>query len=232
MILAIDPSVVSLGWAFFETPKELKDDEVLISQELYYCERHGQLETYNEMSAECADEATLYLRRNTIMLPIGNGEFQGGGHCTSLDPSWYTTVNDAQLITFGTVERDTKGLPHGERIVSIILGLEEATIRVDRASTVVIEEPQLWGGYKSRASLHSGALLGLHLLVGALYWWAYTNFDKVYLIPVTEWKGQLPKRVTQKRMEKKYNVKFETDDESDAVGLADYFISTANDCPI
>ncbi len=146
-----------------------------------------------------------------------------------LQPTTPRILICSQLAEFGTVKRDTRGQPATDRVNSIIEGLEKATIHLDSAHIVVIEQPQLWGAYKSTASLHSGALLGLHILVGALYWWAHSRFERAHLIPVTEWKGQLPKKVTQQRMEQKYNVKFRTDDESDAVGLGDYFISTMNE---
>ncbi len=229
-ILAIDPSIKSLGWAILRPPGKLEKDEVSITQKLYYCEKHNQLETWDEMNIECADaHSWLYLKKDTVMKAIGNGEFQGGGHCTSLDPSWYTTVIVPQLLEFGTVKRETQGQTPEQRMDSVIEGLEYAPSELDHLGIAVIEKPQLWGAYKSTASLHSGALLGLHILTGALYWWAQSHFERAYLIPVTEWKGQLPKRVTQQRMEQKYKVKFRTDDESDAVGLGDYFINTMNE---
>lgn len=133
-----------------------------------------------------------------------------------------------QLVTFGTVKCSTSHLNFEARIDTIIGGLEEAIAAAGyrlSIKQVVIEKPQLWGAYKSTASLHAGDLLGLHLLTGALYWWANSHYAEAFLIPVTEWKGQLPKKVTQKRMEKKYGVKFQTDDESDAVGLGDYWLT-------
>jgi hypothetical protein len=88
---------------------------------------------------------------------------------------------------------------------------------------LVIERPQSWGSYKSVASEKSGALLLLHILVGAL-WQCAEELTTAHLIPVSEWKGQLPKEETQARMEKKYNYKFKTDHEADACGIADYFL--------
>lgn len=136
-----------------------------------------------------------------------------------------------RLIAYGTVVRKTGELSPESRINSIIWGLNSAigeTGHERDIDVVVIEQPQLWGSYKSAASLHQGALLGLFILTGALYWWANHNFPRAHLIPVTEWKGQLPKHVTQKRMEQKYGVKFATDDESDACGLGDYWLTERN----
>jgi len=151
----------------------------------------------------------------------------------SIDPSirslgFAVFIND-ELTASGTVKRKlVRGESLENRIQAIIEGLEEElrkkkipSIRLD---AVVIEKPQLWGAFKSVASMHSGSLLGLHILVGALFWWGIEKFFESYLIPVSEWKGQLPKTETRKRMEALYGKKFDTNDESDAVGLGTYFI--------
>ncbi len=137
-----------------------------------------------------------------------------------------------QLIEFGTVKCDTVGLPDETRMNTVIAGLEDAAREYLLELThIVIEKPQLWGAYKSVASMHSGDLLGLHILTGALYWWASTivQSHNTFLIPVSTWKGQLPKTVTQKRMESRYGVKFATDDESDACGLGTHYLTKMSD---
>jgi len=127
------------------------------------------------------------------------------------------------------VKRETRELPLEKRIEIIIAGLEKDLQGLPyvypKRDVAVIEQPQLWGAYKSVASAQSGALLSLHILVGALFWYCNKNFFRTKLIPVSVWKGQLPKRVTKKRMETKYDVKFATDDESDACGLGDYYLT-------
>lgn len=97
--------------------------------------------------------------------------------------------------------------------------------------TVAIEKPEPWGAYKSMASSRSGSLQMLTLVVGALTQWALARVgaDNVKLVKVSTWKGQLPKTVTKKRMEKKYNCKFATGHESDAVGLGDYVLTKEKD---
>jgi len=150
----------------------------------------------------------------------------------SIDPSvlslGYACFEGGKLITFGTVKKKNGKLPLEARIINIIEGLEEEltllNLPISKCEACVIEKPQLWGAFKSVASMHSGALLSLHILVGALFWWGQTRFFKAYLIPVSEWKGQLSKEITTKRMEQKYGVKFKTNDESDAVGLGSYYI--------
>jgi len=92
---------------------------------------------------------------------------------------------------------------------------------------IAMEQPETWGAYKSMASSRSGSLQILTLLVGALTWWAIraAGVESVKLIKVSQHKGQLPKHVTQSRMEKKYNCKFETSHEADACSVGDYVLT-------
>lgn len=166
-ILAIDPSLLSLGWTVME---------------------------HTKLAGECNDP------------PV--------------------------LCTYGTLcpPKELKAETLAKRIVYILSALSDILEASSRAlhdiDTVVIEQPESWGAYKSMASAHSGSLLGLHILTGALLGWAATVAD-VELIKVSKWKGQLPKVVTKKRMEKKYKTTFKTSDEADAVGLGDYFLCQA-----
>lgn len=92
---------------------------------------------------------------------------------------------------------------------------------------VAIERPEPWGAYKSMASDRSGAMQMLTILVGALTQWslALVGPKNTKLIKVSQHKGQLPKVVTQKRMETKYKCKFQTDHEADAVSVGDYVLA-------
>lgn len=92
---------------------------------------------------------------------------------------------------------------------------------------VAIERPEPWGAYKSMASDRSGAMQMLTLLVGALTQWSLTLVGPkcTKLIKVSQHKGQLPKHITQERMEKKYKRKFQNDHEADAVSVGDYVLA-------
>lgn len=46
----------------------------------------------------------------------------------------------------------------------------------------------------------------------------------VYLVPVHVWKGQLKKEITQRRINKRWGLDIDQLDESDAIGIASYFI--------
>lgn len=148
----------------------------------------------------------------------------------SIDPS----INSLGWAIFNLEngELEASGVVHNyipqsqeieKRIRGIICNLTVAIWRwLKRVRIVIIEKPHMWGAYKSVASAHSGSLLVLHILVGALFWWASDN--KCKLIRVSEWKGQLPKDVTKARMEKKYAKVFKGDDEADAVGLGSWYL--------
>jgi hypothetical protein len=137
------------------------------------------------------------------------------------------------LLQFGTIKGLGPSLSHEKRIEYIIDSLYVTVTNAMSVSvpasalidTVVIEKPKLWGAVKSVASQHSGSLLGLHILVGALYWWGRSFAVKAEFIPVSDWKGQLPKDVTTRRTEKKYNITTSTHDEADAIGIGDYFVN-------
>lgn len=167
-VLAIDPSINSLGWSYF--------------------------------AVECNREP-------------GSGKL---------------FVQVPKLIDYGTVVMPDKCkqwlLEH--RILGVVASLELMLLQLKHGPPyhyVVIEEPEMWGAYKSVASAHSSSLLGLHITVGALLYWGKTVGLEAHLIKVSKWKGQLPKKITMVRMQKEYNVTFDTNDESDAVGLGDWF---------
>lgn len=168
-VIAIDPSIISMGIAYLEWP---------------------------------ADAEQPILRKYL-------------GLCEPDDIQKQTT---AERIKFCTA-----------RVRQVLKRTFEADTRIHKSTAKfygVIELPQNWGAYKSVASQHSGALPLLRILVGALFW-ELSNWTKdgTFLVPVSTWKGQLKKHHTMMRMERKYNVKFPTDDESDAVGIGDWFLT-------
>jgi len=89
---------------------------------------------------------------------------------------------------------------------------------------LLIEKPKLWTNVKSMASQRQGGVMILHILVGALFWFGWQNFENVELVDVSTWKGQLPKSVTLKQVKRRWNVNPETDDEADAIGIGSWYI--------
>lgn len=138
-----------------------------------------------------------------------------------------SAVSTIVILDSGTIitPEEYKDVNLVKRIYFNLEMLNSLDLDVDN---VIIEQPENWGAYKSMASSRSGSLLKLELLTGAIVGYTLALLEDptaVVLVPVSKWKGQLPKHVTQKRMEKKYNCKFGTNDESDAVGIGDWYLS-------
>jgi len=149
----------------------------------------------------------------------------------AIDPSvnylGWVLMGPGAIRTFGTIKANqTKNASYTERIDWMIGELDD--VATDFAFDVIaMEQPETWGAYKSVASSRSGSLQVLTLLVGALMYWAITkvSVENVELIKVSQHKGQLPKKVTQSRMERKYNCKFTTSHEADACSVGDYVLT-------
>jgi len=149
----------------------------------------------------------LFKYENTVNLGCPPPQL---AHCGTLRTVKFKDYDMADRIvyTIEELERTLKGvLPHPFHF-----------------QIVVIEEPQLWGAFKSMASQHAGSLLSLYMLTGALCWWGCAYTEELASVPVSKWKGQLPKRITKARMEKRWGCTFRTDDESDAAGLGTYYL--------
>jgi len=137
----------------------------------------------------------------------------------SPDPNGY--------VASGTITISSRynALPEEARIELMLQKLTQTLEPYkDKIKMIVIERPHQFGGFRSHAAYQGGGLPLLFLFVGALYYWAKQIQPTVRLIPVQQWKGQLPKTVTRERMEIYYQRKFQTFDESDAVGLAHWMI--------
>lgn len=98
----------------------------------------------------------------------------------------------------------------------------------------VIEMPQVFGGGRgdgrAAAALNSGDLLKLAGLVLALREMMLRKGLMVQLVAVAEWKGQVPKMVTQRRVREHWAWSGSDHNEADAVGIGDYLIRKAAGC--
>lgn len=160
----------------------------------------------------------------------------------AIDPSvnhlgWAVMFKDpatskTEVRSSGTIEAPTeyKGANLVARIDWMVSELDDLKGGID-VDAIVIECPEPWGAYKSMASSRSGSLQMLTLLVGAITCWAIdmVSAKSVELVKVSQHKGQLPKHVTQTRMERKYSCKFKTCHEADAVNLGDYYLRSVNE---
>ena len=159
----------------------------------------------------------------------------------AIDPSinhlGWAIMTSGKVLLSGTINAspDAKGHDDVHRIDWMINQLDAlmlknvhtlVTVGEVPVEIVAIERPESWGAYKSMASDRSGSLQILTLLVGALAQWSLNIVGPrcTMLIKVSQHKGQLPKKVTQKRMEKKYKCQFQTDHEADAASVGDYVL--------
>lgn len=91
---------------------------------------------------------------------------------------------------------------------------------------VLIEEPRLFlSTGKGQAASNSGAVLKLvataYCIAGAL---KALFTDRVIMVPVQQWKGNVPKEITQKRVLRHWNCRSGDDNITDAVGIGDWYI--------
>ena len=108
-------------------------------------------------------------------------------------------------------------------LVEVVEGLRK--FHLGPGSLCVIEMPQVWASPKGIRAATSGALEKLFFAVGALWTWGRHAGLETHLVPVSQWKGQLPKQLICDRLRAQgFDVPNTSGkDESDAVGLLAWF---------
>lgn len=95
-----------------------------------------------------------------------------------------------------------------------------------KPDVLILEYPEYWAGSCGFAARESGSLLKLSFLCGCIYAYFNTVFPvNIYLVTPSQWKGQLSKEVTNRRLSKIYpnDVNSSLDHNTvDAIGIA-YF---------
>lgn len=149
----------------------------------------------------------------------------------AIDPSvnylGWVVMDPGVVVSYGTINAgQMKTASYTERIDWMIDRLNDVASDFI-FDEIAMEQPETWGAYKSVASSRSGSLQVLTLLTGALMYWACraVGVENVELVKVSQHKGQLPKRITQQRMERKYNVKFNSDHEADACSVGNFVLT-------
>ncbi len=90
-----------------------------------------------------------------------------------------------------------------------------------------IEQPEIWGGTRSgrsEAAVNSGAILKLNAAAFSIRQALMGLSVSVTMIPVRRWKGNSPKLVTQRRIERAWGVSGVNHNAADAVGIGDWYI--------
>jgi len=96
----------------------------------------------------------------------------------------------------------------------------------EKPDRVLIEQPRLFlSTRKGQAASNSGAVLKLmgmvYCMAGAL---GVVKGREVTLVGVQQWKGNVPKHITQKRVLWHWGCKSGDDNITDAVGIGDWYI--------
>lgn len=133
----------------------------------------------------------------------------------------------AVLVTSGIIQQ-SRSDEWIKRIDQTVDQVMEALTHTNGLPTqVLIEQPENFGSGRGSAVTNSGAVNKLIACVfqikGAVRV-AHPKY-KVQLLPVRQWKGNVPKHITQKRIARHWGVtEFDSTDESDAIGIGDYWI--------
>lgn len=135
-----------------------------------------------------------------------------------LSGTGYAVFDKRRLIIYGNLYSKQKTFKAKARELSRRL----AFIERDRGSiSVWCEWPSnFMGSKKGIAALHSNSLLKLSFLIGQIC----ARIHGVNLLPVQQWKGQLPKEVTRARAERFFGMKGFKSHAADAVGMGQYII--------
>jgi len=156
----------------------------------------------------------------------------------AIDPSYedgglgYAILESPEkLLLWGTTHSDApKDAPFEQKVAAALVVLERDILHcglMGERGRLVIEMPEVWGGFKAAMSTKTGVLHKLFFFVGALWQWGRERQLSPVLIPVREWKGQLPKEVTRKRVEDTFGIKTKNTHEADAIGLGLYYLKKA-----
>lgn len=95
----------------------------------------------------------------------------------------------------------------------------------EEPSLVLIEQPMTFmTSRKGLGALNSGAVMKLMALVFTFRTMALCRKIDTVLVPVQTWKGQVPKRVTQKRIKRHLGLVLKDDNEADAAGIGLWYI--------
>lgn len=122
-----------------------------------------------------------------------------------------------KLYRYGALKVSTKNyMPIVRNLFSII---ERCSIE-----WIVIEKPTLFHSGKGLIAKESGRIVTLIHFVGFLHGYFMQADYNVAMIPVVQWKGQLPKEVVAKRVYSRIKTTIVDHNIVDAIGLGFYFI--------
>jgi len=138
------------------------------------------------------------------------------------------TKNKATLVDSGFIKIPSKEKDWAKRIDLICIDLLNVYWSHHlHYAHLLIEQPEIFAGSrKGMAASNSGSvgkLLACVFQIKGMISREFPQFD-IDLISVRTWKGNLPKERTEYRIQKYWGRGGETSDESDAIGLGDWYI--------
>lgn len=89
---------------------------------------------------------------------------------------------------------------------------------------ILVEQPELMLGGRGLAAHNSGAVMKLTAMVFTVRARCAELGLPCKLIPVSRWKGQVPKEVTQQRVRRYWGWSGTDHNEADAVGIGDWWV--------
>lgn len=120
-----------------------------------------------------------------------------------------------------------------DMLISMVVVIAAKTDNVE----LCIEQPEIFGSARGSAANNSGSVLKLTALVHSLRSfvrsraeeWARDGGGKVevWLVPVSRWKGQTKKEITELRIRRAWSWSGKDHNESDAVGIGDWWLRKA-----
>lgn len=144
-------------------------------------------------------------------------------HWISVDPgirgTGFAVWQEDTLAAWGNVFPKGKGF-WVQRMRQVIAEFEKVLRVYPDCRLMVIEQPMYFSSAFGNAVATSGDLIKLASVFGGLLGLAMAlKVPAIEPVPVTDWKGQLPKSVTEKRVRRAYPNYVIEDHALDAVGL-------------
>jgi len=135
--------------------------------------------------------------------------------------------NQAVLIDSGFIKIPSKEKDWTKRIDTICVDLLNIYWHHHlHFAHLLIELPRVFGSHKGQAASNSGSvgkLMACVFQIKGVISREFPQFD-IDLIPVNQWKGNIPKHITEQRILKYWGYQGKTSDESDSIGIGDWYI--------
>jgi Holliday junction resolvasome RuvABC endonuclease subunit len=138
---------------------------------------------------------------------------------------FFSQDNSTRLIKSGIFKSCKEGtwIDHIDEIIAAAL----SEFLGHNVNKVIIEQPQVFMSGKGQAASNSEAvlkLMGFVFAIRSLFIHIFKlQSSAITLVPVTTWKGQIPKNISADRIKRYWNVEPKDNNEADAIGIGDWY---------